>query len=127
MRQHSEVYYQCLASLGALLNIIGSFIAFTLHLPIYMDSLGTILITKTLGLKYGIITGIAGSLLAGFIFDIYSFYYLPVQIVVAIMTNLPYQNKSLLGKALLIAIPASLVGAVITAYIFSGITSSGSS
>lgn len=127
MKQNTVVYFQCLASLGAILNIAGSFIALCLHLPIFMDSIGTILVSKVLGVKYGILTGVISSLLAGIIFDVYALYYLPVQIIIAILTALPYQNKNIFKKAFMISVPASLVGALITAYVFGGITSSGSS
>ena len=39
---------------AAVINIIGGYIALFLHLPIYLDSIGTILISAVLGPIYGI-------------------------------------------------------------------------
>ena len=34
---------QCMVALGIVLNIVGAFIALNLRLPIYLDSVGTVL------------------------------------------------------------------------------------
>ena len=69
-----------LIALGIVLNVIGAFIALNLRLPIYLDSIGTIFIACTLGPKYAVITGLCGSMVSGMTFDIYSFFFMPVQI-----------------------------------------------
>ena len=51
-----------LISMGIALNVVGAFIALNLRLPIYLDSIGTILIACMLGPKYAVITGVGGSL-----------------------------------------------------------------
>lgn len=114
------------------LNMAGSFIALTLKLPIYMDSIGTILIAALLGGKYAIITGISSSLVSGMTFDIYSLYFAPVQITTGYFSAMMF-NKNLLNGiktfigTLMFSIPTSIVSATIAAYVFGGITSSGSS
>ena len=70
-----------LISMGIALNVVGAFIALNLRLPIYLDSIGTILIACMLGPKYAVITGVGGSLVSGMTFDIYSLYFAPVQIL----------------------------------------------
>lgn len=122
----------CIAAFGTAINIICPFIAATLKLPIYMDSIGTIFVTSILGFKYGAIAGAAGSIISGLTFDIYSLYYFPVQIITAYMTNLSFKNNFLNGRKILwgglvVSLPTALASSVITAFVFGGITSSGSS
>ena len=122
----------CIAAFGMAINIICPFIAAGLRLPIYMDSIGTIFVTTILGFKYGALAGVAGSLISGFTFDIYSLYYFPVQIITAYMTELSMKNNFLNGKkiifgGLIVSFPTAIVSSVITAFVFGGITSSGSS
>ena len=59
-----------LMGVGVALNVVGAFIAVTLKLPIYMDSIGTILISCLLGPKLGVLTGLCGSIVSGITFDI---------------------------------------------------------
>ncbi|MFR0986459.1 MAG: ECF transporter S component [Frisingicoccus sp.] len=66
---------QCMVALGIVLNIVGAFIALNLRLPIYLDSVGTVLSGALLGPVYGVATGVLGSLISGITFDIYSLYY----------------------------------------------------
>ncbi len=122
----------CLVALGMVINTVCPFIAMNLHLPIYMDSIGTILITRLLGAKYGMIAGISGSVISGLTFDIYSLYYFPVQILTSLTTEYVskkgwLKGKKLIGSGLIISFPTAVASAVITAFIFGGITSSGSS
>lgn len=117
--------------MGIVLNVIGAYIAMTFKIPFYMDSIGTIFVAGILGFKYAIIAGILGSLVSGMTFDIYSLYYAPVQIFTGFFAGILYDTKWLNGKRmvlgnLLVAIPTSLASAIITAVLFNGITSSGS-
>ena len=66
---------QCMVALGIVLNIVGAFIALSLRLPVYLDSVGTVLSCALLGPVYGVATGVLGSLISGITFDIYSLYY----------------------------------------------------
>lgn len=121
-----------LVAFGMALNLIGTFIAFTLKLPILLDSIGTILISILLGPILGIVTGLGGSILSGITFDIYALYFAPVQIVVALFTYLIYKIGFFRGRkigigVLGLSILTSIAGAIIAAYVFGGVTSSGSS
>ena len=130
MKNKSKIYKQCLLAFGVMLNIVGAMIAVQLKLPIYIDSIGTIFIGIFLGSKYGMLTGLLSSVVNGMTFDIYSLYYMPVQLLLGALsgTLLKFQlftKKRLLLAALWVAIPASLIGSIITAFVFGGITSSG--
>lgn len=127
-----DVYTITLVGFGMALNVVGAFIALNLRIPIYMDSIGTILVACLLGPKYAIITGVGGSIVSGLTFDIYSLYFAPVQISTGFMAGWLYQKRWLSGKKTLfgtlgVAIPTAILSAIITAVVFSGITSSGSS
>lgn len=121
-----------LIALGVALNVIGAFIALNLKLPIYLDSIGTIFIACILGPKYAIITGLCGSAVSGMTFDIYSFFFMPVQISTGLISGIMYKKGFLKGLKTPIgvfafAIPTSILSSIITAFIFGGVTSSGSS
>lgn len=123
---------QCMVALGIVLNILGAFLALNLRLPIYLDSIGTVLTGALLGPVYGVATGVLGSLISGITFDIYSLYYAPVQVLTGLMAGLLFQTKWLKERWLplgsfVLSLPTSMASAVITALIFGGITSSGSS
>lgn len=124
-----SVHKITLIALAIVINIVGSYIALVLHLPIYLDSMGTIMTAILLGPFYGLFPGVLSALVTGMTSDIYAFYYMPVGIVLGVMTGFVFQkNKSnkLFVKSFYISIPASLISACITANLFGGITSSGS-
>lgn len=132
MNKKTNVRTITLIGLGVALNIIGAFIALNLKLPIYLDSIGTIMIAALLGPKYAVITGVCGSLVSGMTFDIYSLYFAPVQISTGFFAGLMYEKGFLKGKktplgVLIFTIPTSIISAMIAAYLFGGVTSSGSS
>lgn len=132
LQKNFSVSKQCMAALGIVLNVVGAFIAFNLHLPVYLDSIGTILVSALYGPVYGVITGVLGSLVSGFTFDIYSLYFAPVQIFTGLMAGVLFGTRWLKKTkipfgAFLVSLPTSIISALITAVIFGGITSSGSS
>lgn len=132
MRQGMSIYKICLVALAVVINIVGANIALWLHLPIYLDSMGTILIAILLGPFYGMLPTVLSGFIFGITTDIYSLYYAPVGILLGVLTGLLCKDltkenqKGLFLKALWISVPTSLVSACITALLFGGITSSGS-
>lgn len=124
-----SVHKITLIALAIVINIVGSYIALGLHLPVYLDSMGTIMTAILLGPFYGLFPGVLSALVTGMTSDIYALYYMPVGIVLGIVTGFVFQkNKSnkLFVKSFCISVPASLISACITANLFGGITSSGS-
>ena len=119
--------------IGIALNIIGAFIALNLRLPIYLDSIGTIMVGFVLGPVYGMVTGVLGSVVSGITFDIYSLYFAPVQIFTGFFCRIFFMKKGLWKErnyflsVFVMTLFVSFTGACLTAYIFGGITSSGSS
>lgn len=121
-----------LVAMGISLNIIGALVALTLRLPIYLDSIGTILVACLLGPKFAVMTGVCGSLVSGMTFDPYSLYFAPVQISTGLLAGLMYEKGFLKGVktplgVFIFTLPTSIISATIAAYLFGGVTSSGSS
>ena len=126
-----SVRKMCVIALAIVLNVIGGQIALMLHLPIYLDSIGTIMIAMLYGPGYGMLPPLLYGLVMGFTLDIYSLYFMPVGLMLGLMTGLVPKYFSLkpwrmITGAMLITIPGTIVSSVITAVLFGGITSSGS-
>ena len=117
----------CFLALAAALNLVGGFIALSLRLPIYLDSIGTMLAATLLGPICGMLPGLVSGLVSGFTSDIYALYYIPVQLLTGIVFRKMQPRKwRLIPAAALISIPGTVVSSTITAVVFGGITSSGS-
>ncbi len=121
----------CVIALAIVLNVIGGQIALLFHLPIYLDSMGTIMIAMLYGPVYGMLPPLLYGLVMGFTLDIYSLYFMPVGLMLGLMTGLVSKYFSLkqwrmIPGAMLITIPGTIVSSIITAVLFGGITSSGS-
>lgn len=130
--KRNNIFKITLMSIAIAINIIGGFIAIALKLPIFIDTIGTFLIAFLLGPISGAITGLATSLINGFTFDPYSLYFFPVQIVIGLVAGLCYKKGLFKGKFIVLGIlistiAGSLVASLISAYVFGGITSSGTS
>lgn len=126
-----SVRKMCVIALAIVLNVIGGHIALLFHLPIYLDSIGTIMIAMLYGPVYGMLPPLLYGLVMGFSIDIYSLYYMPVGMILGLTTGLAARYFSLKGwriipSALMITIPGTIVSSIITAVLFGGITSSGS-
>lgn len=131
MKNRINVYQICLVGLAVVLNIIGGQLALLLRLPIYLDSIGTILTGALLGPLFGMLPGLLGGVIMGMTVDIYSLYFAPVGMIVGLMAGLVFHPASdkkrwIFSSALLISLPGTVVSSVICAALFGGITSSGS-
>ncbi|HFQ4897715.1 ECF transporter S component [Streptococcus agalactiae] len=118
-------------SIAIAINLIRANLALFLRLPIYLDTIGTLLIAVILGPWYAASTAFLSALINWMTTDIFSLYYSPVAIVVAIITGILIKRNckpsSLLWKSLIISLPGTIIASVITVILFKGITSSGSS
>ncbi len=123
----NKSYKITFAAIGAVLNMLGSMITMVLRIPIYMDTLGTVFVSRTLGFKYAIFTSIAGSIINS-TYDPYALYFIPVGLTVALVSHISFsKDRSDIAHTLIIGIPAMIVSSFVTAYVFGGITSSSSS
>ena len=115
-------------ALSVTLNIVGSKISLLLSLPIFLDSIGTIMAGTVIGPAGGLLTALAGGLVNGAMGDVYAIYFSPSGIIMGLMAGLLLHNKrvtkiSLIWRTLLIVAPASAVSSVIEVVLFGGITS----
>lgn len=122
----------CFIALSAVINIIGGNLALVLRLPIYLDSIGTFLASALLGPVGGVLAGVVSGVISGITTDIYSLYFIPVQIVTGVAAGILFRT-TLLKKwniflgVFCVSIAGTVISACITAYVFGGVTSSGSS
>lgn len=121
----------CVLAFAAVLNIAGASAALVLRLPVYLDTLGTMIAAALFGPFWGMIPGLISGLFTGLTSDIYSLYYIPVQLVTGFTAGLIFlrgmpKGWRLFPSAALISLPGTVVSASITAILFGGITSSGS-
>lgn len=132
MNRNSNTFKITFMSLAVVINIVGAFIAASLKLPIFIDTIGTFLSAFLFGPIGGVLTGLATSLINGLTFDPYSLYFMPVQIIIGLMAGLCYKKGLFKGKLIvlgiiIVTIIGSLIASLISAFVFGGITSSGTS
>ena len=129
-------------ALCGVINILGGTIALLLRLPVYLDSIGTVLAAALFGPAAGLVPGLISGLISGMTSDVYAFYYIPVQLVIGLVfrrlrpshtagsrsesLSLRSMGWKLFPAALVISLPGTVVSSTITAVVFGGITSSGS-
>lgn len=113
------------------INYIGANLALLLRLPLYLDTIGTLLVSVVLGPWFGAGTALISALLSWMTTDIFSLYFSPVAIIVAVVAGFLVKKNSttlsLIWKSLLVSLPGTVVSSSITVILFHGITSSGSS
>jgi energy-coupling factor transport system substrate-specific component len=122
----------CFLAITVAINIIGGFLALILRLPIYLDSMGTILSALILGPFYGALTGLMTALVNGATFDPVSFYFAPVYVVTGLVTGFLFRDGQYTGikawfSIILIGLLISSLSSLVVSIVFNGVTSSGSS
>lgn len=131
MKHKVTTYQLCFLAFCVVINIVGGQVALFLRLPIYLDSIGTVLAASLFGPIYGMLPGLLSAVIMA-INDPFALYYAPVSILFGFLCGLIWKRQRTFWlwpflAALLVTIPSSFVSACITAYLFGGITSSGSS
>lgn len=112
-------------------NIIGGQIAVLLKLPVYLDTIGTLLIAILAGPWVGALTGLLSNLVNS-IFDPVFIPYAIVSVAVGLAAGFFSRAKLFLTiwktilVGILIGLLAAIVSTPITAYLFGGVTGSGS-
>ena len=120
-----------IAALLLTLNLVLGKLAATLSLPVYLDSVGTIIAAALLPLPYAIAVGVCTSLAGGLIINPYFPPYAPVQFVIALVATALYRAGflrrwwSALIAGFLIGLAAMITAAPITTVVFGGVTLTG--
>ena len=115
-------------ALAVAINIVGSKLALFLSLPIFLDSIGTILAAIALGPLAGGATALIGGLINGALGDVYAIYFSVSGVLMGVIAGFLFHNKknstpSLFWKGLIVTLPASALSACIETFLFGGITS----
>lgn len=113
------------------INSVSAWLAVVLKLPVYLDSIGTIMAGFSFGPAFGILTGII-SAFANSIGDPIAIYFMPTQIVVGFTAGYfkflkrdDIVSKLYLAPAM--SLPAAVSSALISTYLFGTVTTAGSS
>lgn len=114
------------------LNFILCNIALVLRLPIYLDTTGTLLTGVLLGPLAGAIVGGLTTIINGISVDPVSLYFIPVQICIGMTTGLLFKRPEFDGiksivAILVIGLLSAALSSLIVAFVFDGVTTSGSS
>ena len=130
--KRNNTFKLIIMAMAVVINIVGAFVAATLKLPIFIDTIGTFLSAFLFGPISGMLTGIVTALINGLTFDPYSLYFMPVQLVIGIVAGVCYKKNLFKGKYLVLdilitTVIGSIVASIISAFVFGGITSSGTS
>ena len=123
-----------IAALAAAINIVGANIALVLKLPIYLDAIGTVFSAALLGPVYGMATGIIATGINQ-ITDPFAIWFMPSNLITAVMAGVIFKkfyksykfSPKLFVIAFIVAIPGTIISSITAAYLFGGVTSSGSS
>ena len=111
---HISVYQLCLVAMAVVMNAAGAQLALTLRLPVYLDSIGTILAGAMLGPVYGMLPSLLSGIVLGMTIDIYSLYFAPAGMIVGLMSGLAWKmNLAEKGRlwlaAAVVAVPLFIV------------------
>ena len=121
-----------LIPLGVLINLGIGTIVHLLKLPVFIDAVGTILITILIGIRWGVVTGVLSFLIGGMIVNPVMPYFSGTQAVIAIVAGLFAARgwfRSIprtIVVGICVGIAAAIMSAPVIIKLFGGITGSGS-
>ena len=126
-----SIHKICVVALAVVLNVLGGHIALMLHLPIYLDSMGTVMAATIYGPFIGALPALVYGLVMGCSVDIYALYFMPVGMLLGVSAGIvskifPLKKSKLIAGAFIITLPSTVLSSVIAAAVFGGVTSSGS-
>lgn len=113
------------------INIVIGQIVLLLKLPVYLDSIGTVLVAVLAGPWAGALTGTLSNIIWGLLIDPGAFPWFPVAAAIGLVAGLCanfglFKNWwKVVITGFLVALAAVIVGTPIGVYLFGGITSSG--
>ncbi len=120
-----------LIAVGVGLNVVIGQLVAILKVPLYLDSIGTVLVAIVCGPWAGIAVGIAAEILAGIFFNPALPYYIPVACAIGGLAGVLARRgffttwPRVIVGGLLQAIVAAVISAPITAYVFGGVRPAG--
>jgi energy-coupling factor transport system substrate-specific component len=120
-------------AIGILLNLVPAAAISAVKLPIFIDAVGTILITLALGLRAGILTGVLSFLIGGLTQNPVMPAFCGTQFVIALYVHLTARRgwfrriRTIIPTGIGLGIVAAVVSAPVIVFLFGGLTGSGAS
>lgn len=115
------------------MNLVPAAIISALKLPIYLDAVGTILITLALGIRAGVLTGVLSFLVGGLTQNPVMPFFAGTQLAIAIYVHLVARRgwfrspRYIVPVGIGLGIVAALASAPVIVRLFGGLTGSGAS
>lgn len=122
-----------LIALGILLNLVPAAVVSAVKLPVYVDAVGTILITLALGMRAGVVTGVLSFLIGGVTQNPVMPFFAGTQAAIAIYVHLMARHGwfrsvgRIIPCGIGLGIVAAIVSAPVIVRVFGGVTNSGAS
>jgi energy-coupling factor transport system substrate-specific component len=122
-----------LIPLGIAINLTIGTIAHTLKVPVYLDAIGTIIITLILGLVPGISVGVLSFLIGGLLTNPVMPWFCGTQVAIAVYTHIVARYggfKSVwktIASGIGLGVVAAITSAPVIVMLFGGVTGSGAS
>lgn len=130
--QQSRILALTFIPLAIALNVgIGALVK-ALNLPLYVDSIGTIIATLLLGWRWGAVVGVLGFVITSIFINPFAIYFIGTQVAIAVFVHLVARRGwfSNVFKTILSGIGLGIVAAIVSApviiWIFQGATGNGS-
>lgn len=131
MTNFKNIKYSTISAACIALNVSLNKLAASLALPVFADSIGTILSVALVPLPFSILVGIVSNLLGGVITHPAIPFYIGTQLVIALMAFYAYKKAwfyniySTILVGLSIGVISAILSAPITVVIFGGVTEPG--
>lgn len=120
-----------LMAAAVVINIVGGQIVHFLKIPLYLDSIGTILVGILAGPLAGAVTGLVTNLVWGLILNPVAAAFAPVALVIGLVAGLLARVgwfatwwQSIISGAV-IGVPSTIIAVPIIVYMFGGVTGGG--
>jgi energy-coupling factor transport system substrate-specific component len=120
-----------LVPLAVAINAAMAFIVNQLGLPVYLDSLGTVLSVVLAGTGAGVVVGVLSQILSAFEVGTYMLAFIPIQVLIALLAGVAARAGAFrspvraTGWGAGVGIVAGAASAVISYFLFKGVTTTG--
>lgn len=117
--------------IGVAINFVGGQVASLLKLPVYLDTIGTMLTAILSGPWVGAVTGLVSNIVTG-IANPVNFWFIPVNVIVGLVVGYLSRKDMWRGWKLIISfiimdLVSLLVSTPIVVYVYGGVTGGGTS
>lgn len=128
--KNTETQKLIFSALAVVFNIAFGTIVSWLSIPLlFLDTVGTVFVSATYGMKYGILVGVCTNLVmgatTGFTAVPFALVNVAVAIVVALMAKNGFTPIKAVITGLILSIVAPMIGTPIRIFLFGGLTGSG--